>query len=178
MKGIIFREFLNMVEDEFGDELVDAIIIDSKLPTEGAYTSVGTYDHSELVRLITSLSKHTKIQIPALMTEFGKFAFTKFASAYIRMFEGIEDGFTFLSVVEDTIHVEVLKLYPEAELPTVDVVVNNNVLTLTYRSSRKMVDFAEGLIWGCLKHFNEEVKMDRRLLREDGSVAEFIITRN
>ena len=52
MKGIVFTEFLDMVEERFGYEVVDQIISESKLSTDGIYTSVGTYPHSEIVKLL------------------------------------------------------------------------------------------------------------------------------
>lgn len=42
MKGIVFREFITMVETQFSLETADAIIADSTLATGGAYTTVGT----------------------------------------------------------------------------------------------------------------------------------------
>ncbi len=57
MKGIVFTEFLEMVEAEFGLETADKIIMDSKLASNGAYTVVGTYDPSEMGQLVTNLSK-------------------------------------------------------------------------------------------------------------------------
>ena len=42
MKGIIFTEFLDLVEEKFGLEMVDKIIEQSNLDSGGIYTSVGT----------------------------------------------------------------------------------------------------------------------------------------
>ena len=36
MKGIVFTEFLEMVEEKYGYEVVDQIIEESKLPSGGA----------------------------------------------------------------------------------------------------------------------------------------------
>ena len=62
MKGIVFTEFLEMVENTFGLETVDYIIYKSDLKSEGAYTSVGTYDFFEMLSLISNLSE--KVNIP------------------------------------------------------------------------------------------------------------------
>ena len=51
MKGIVFVQFVEMVEEKFGLATADRIIEQSKLSTNGAYTSVGTYDHTELLQL-------------------------------------------------------------------------------------------------------------------------------
>ena len=52
MKGIVFREFMQMVEDQFSLETADAIIEASHLASGGSYTSVGTYPHEEMVELV------------------------------------------------------------------------------------------------------------------------------
>jgi hypothetical protein len=66
--------------------------------------------------------------------------------------------FTFLDSIEKYIHPEVLKLYPEAELPTFKAEINNKAeMTLHYMSSRKLSDLAIGLIKGASKYFNETV---------------------
>ena len=54
MKGLVFTEFLEMVESKFGLEVVDNIIEHSELPSGGVYTSVGTYDFNEMLSLITN----------------------------------------------------------------------------------------------------------------------------
>ena len=44
MKGMVFTELLDMVEDKFGIDMVDSIIEDADLPvSKGVYTAVGTY---------------------------------------------------------------------------------------------------------------------------------------
>ena len=55
MKGIVFTEFLEMVEETIGLETVDYIIYKSELKSEGIYTSVGTYDFFEMLSLISNI---------------------------------------------------------------------------------------------------------------------------
>src|SRR5262245_35992633 len=52
MKGVVFTEFLEMVGAKFGEDMVDDVILACELPSGGAYTSVGTYDHQELFALV------------------------------------------------------------------------------------------------------------------------------
>ena len=77
MKGIVFREFIEMVENEFSYEIADAIIAASELSTAGAYTSVGTYPHTEMVSLVVNLSKQTGQPVPALLNHFGRHLFKR-----------------------------------------------------------------------------------------------------
>ena len=75
MKGIVFREFISMVENEFSIETADEIITASNLKSEGAYTSVGTYPHEEMVELVSHLSAKTNITVPELLRTFGNYLF-------------------------------------------------------------------------------------------------------
>ena len=63
MKGIVFTEFLELVEDKFGLEMVDSIIANSNLESNGVYTAVGTYSFSEMLQLLQNLSDNTGISI-------------------------------------------------------------------------------------------------------------------
>ena len=52
MKGIVFTEFLDLVESKFGLAMVDKIILQSQLESNGSYTSIGTYKFSEMLQLL------------------------------------------------------------------------------------------------------------------------------
>ncbi|MCT4589793.1 MAG: heme NO-binding domain-containing protein [Carboxylicivirga sp.] len=177
MKGTVFCEFLNMVEENWGYEMVDRIIIDSNIPHNGAYTSVGTYEFREMVSLLTQLSKNTKISPNKLLFEFGDYLFKVFLKKYPEMFKHVNDGFTFLERVPQKIHIEVNKLYPDAELPQITTSISGNELTMYYTSSRKLGDLAKGLINGCMNHFGEKYTMQEVFVKEDGSELMFKIKR-
>lgn len=70
MKGMVFTQFLDMVEAEFSPEVTDKIIVQAGLPSGGSYTSVGTYDHSEIVALVAQQSQEIGFHVPALVTAF------------------------------------------------------------------------------------------------------------
>ena len=53
MKGIVFTEFLEMVEQRFSPEIADRLIDESDLPSGGIYTAVGTYEHTEIVTYVS-----------------------------------------------------------------------------------------------------------------------------
>jgi len=178
MKGIVFTEFLELVEERFGLEVADRILEASELPSGGVYTSVGTYDHNELVQLVMQLSTVTDVAIPDLLHTFGEYLFGRFVFAYPQFFEGVHSAFRFLMQIENHIHVEVRKLYPEAELPRFEChSPAPDRLEMTYRSPRPFTDFAEGLISGCIKHFGERIGVAREdLPSENGTAARFVLT--
>ncbi len=73
MKGIIFTEFLELVEAKFGIEVLENMLEMSD--DTGVYTAVGSYDHKDLVNLIVSLSKLTKVAVEDLQQVFGRAVF-------------------------------------------------------------------------------------------------------
>jgi len=166
MKGLVFNEFLDMVEHEHSLDMVDAVIADAALPHGGAYTAVGTYPAAEMGALVGALSRRTATPAPDLLRAFGQRAFGRFAEAYPEFFRGHDDALAFLENVEPVIHFEVRKLYPDAELPRLaSEWMDGGVLRLTYRSPRCMADFAEGLIEGAAAHFGQCLSLSRSLPR-------------
>ena len=75
MKGIIFTEFLELVEDKYGLEMVDTLIQHSKLQSKGVYTSIGTYQFSEMLSLLQNLSEGTGTSIDRLLETFAEHFF-------------------------------------------------------------------------------------------------------
>lgn len=160
MKGMVFTEFLDFVEEQFGLETVDKIVKESK--TGGAYTSVGTYPHEELAAMLGVLSSETKMAVPELLSHFGKRLFSFLVGSYPEVVGKASDSFQFLAQVENHIHVEVRKLYPDSELPEFEhEFEGDHCLRLTYRSDRGFADLAEGLLHGCFDHFDEDIAVAR-----------------
>lgn len=180
MKGIVFTEFLKMVELQFDAETVESIIVNANLPSEGAYTSIGTYPHQEMVSLLTCLSERTGQSADALMRSYGKYMFAVL-HAQIPSEDplGRSNTFDLLATIENNIHAEVRKLYPDADLPHFEHTrLDENTLLLQYQSERQMASFAEGLILGCIAHFGESITVNRTDSPECfGSVALFTLKR-
>jgi hypothetical protein len=169
MKGMVFTEFLEMVESKFSADMVDDIIDDSALPSGGAYTAVGTYDHSELVTMVGALAQRTGLPVPALVNAFGLHLFGRFYALYPSFFSGVSSALDFLEGIETVIHTEVRKLYPDAQLPQFDCARNVDGLDMVYSSPRHFGDLASGLIEGAMAHFGDAVSVTRIDL-PDGSI--------
>src|SRR5262245_13765039 len=151
-----------MVEARFTPEVADRMITAAAVPSDGAYTAVGTYDYHELIQLVAQLSRLTGIPSPKLVHTFGVHLFGRFVVAYPALFAGVTSAFSFLERIEEHIHGAVCKLYPDAELPMfVCDTATPGRLSMLYRSSRPFADLAEGLIAGCIAHFGEPILMHR-----------------
>ncbi|MCA3178144.1 MAG: heme NO-binding domain-containing protein [Burkholderiaceae bacterium] len=177
MKGMVFTEFLEMVEARWSPDLVDDLVDSTPLASGGRYTAVGTYGHEEMVALVDGLSERTGIAVPDLIRAFGHHLFGRFAVSHPTFFGGISNAFDFLERIEDVIHAEVLKLYPDALLPRFDVTRQGDAMTLVYRSSRHFEDLAHGLIEGCLEHFGERARLVRASRPDADGGIRFHLTR-
>ncbi len=176
MKGIVFTEFLDMVESEFGLETVDAIIEASDLPSNGVYTSVGTYDFNEMVSLLTQLNQRVKTPIADLLYAFGHYLFGSLGKAHPEVIQSYASPIGLLYSIEDHIHVHVQKLYPDAELPTFKILEKTDTsISMVYSSSRGLYRLAHGLIEKCFEHFNATAEVSYEVLKEDGTEVKFDI---
>ncbi len=179
MKGIVFTEFLELVEEKFGLEVVDEIIEKSQLESNGVYTSVGTYEFSEMLQLLQHLSENTGMSIDNLLLVYGEHLFAVLNKSYPGLAASFNDPIEMLASIENHIHVEVLKIYPDAELPTFEVVEKTkNSLVMIYKSSRAMHHFGLGLMNKTFEHFNSTATIVLEKIKEDGTEVKFIINKN
>lgn len=179
MKGIVFTEFLEMVEEKFGLEVVDQIIEKADLESDGIYTAVGTYDFSEMVKLLTGLSETVSLPPDLLLQTFGHYLFLSLGKAHPEVIENYTDPLELIACIEDHIHVHVKKLYPDAELPTFNVLErSDHTLSIIYSSSRGLYRLAQGLIESTFEHFYQSAKVEYELLESDGTKVKFQIQRH
>ncbi|WP_075340778.1 heme NO-binding domain-containing protein [Tenacibaculum agarivorans] len=179
MKGIVFTEFLDLVEDKFGLEMVDKIISQSKLESEGVYTSIGTYKFSEMLQLLQNLNDNTGISINDLLLTYGEHFFSVIESSYSGLLATYKDPIEMLSSIENHIHVEVRKIYPDAELPVFIVEEKTkDSLVMIYKSSRAMYYFGLGLMNKTFQHFGSTAEIVLEKIKEDGTEVKFIINKS
>ena len=176
MKGIVFTEFLDLVEEKFGLGMVDKIISQSELASEGVYTSIGTYSFSEMLQLVTNLSGNTGISTDDLLLVYAEHFFSVIKTSYPGLLETYKDPIEMLASIENHIHVEVQKIYPDAELPTfvVEEKTDNSIIML-YKSSRAMHHFGLGLMNKTFEHFNSKASIVLEKIKEDGTEVRFIV---
>lgn len=178
MKGLIFVEFIELMDEKFGPEFTEEVISGVNLPSKAQYTNVGTYDDGEMSMLLEKVSEKTKIHIPKLLIEFGHHLFNSFKKKHPQLIGGMNDSFELLKKIDDYIHVEVRKIYDHAQLPTFDhEEVSASELNLVYRSERKLPWLALGLIEATMVHFNEVYRIDEEVKQPDFSHVLFRISR-
>jgi hypothetical protein len=177
MKGVIFTEFLEMVEEKYGARVAKHVVTSEKLGSGGRYSAVGNYDHEEIAELASRLSSAIGVPRSEVTRDFGRHLFQRFAALYPVFFVGADSAFEFLLGIESYIHAELGKLYADAQFPSFACTARApGHLEMRYRSFRPMADLAEGLILGCAAHFGEHVELKREDLDAgDGHAACFTL---
>jgi len=176
MKGIVFTEFLELVEDKFGLEMVDSIITKSDLDSNGIYTSVGTYSFSEMLQLLQHLSANTGIDVDTLLLVYAEHFFSVIENSYPGLLATYKDPIEMISSIENHIHVEVRKIYPDAELPLFIIEEKKkDSLKMIYKSSRAMHHFGLGLMNKTFEYFNVKATITLEKIKEDGTEVRFSI---
>ena len=175
MKGIILSEFVEFLEESLGDSRTQKIIDASQLKSLGAYSRVGQYDYQELIQLLTQTVSETDTEAKVLLEQFSDHLFKVFKRDYSLFFEGVSSAAEMLTQIDNHIHVEVQKLYPDAELPKFEYIRNGNQLTLKYQSPRPLALVAQSLVGACLKFFGDSEALISSSMASDHKSAEFVI---
>lgn len=165
MRGIVFCEFLDWVEDQYGLTMVDRIILRSDLATGGAYTSIGEYDHDELRQLVAQLSAATQTTEPELLQVLGKRLFARSSEFFPRYFGSAHSSLDVLSNVDELIRVEIRKLYPDADVLKLEWGHEaSEQWSFAYRSSLACADLVEGMLAASVEQFCDQIELEREEL--------------
>ena len=176
MKGVVFTEFLDMVEQQYSPAVADAVLTSCDLPSGGSYTAVGTYDSAEMAALVSALSTEVDVPPAVLLNAFGQRLFGRFVDMYPGFFPPGQTLPEFLDRLDPVIHLEVRKLYPDAETPTIAVRHEGGGHVVEYTSAREMPDLAEGLLTAAIRHFGSPHTMSRHDLPGTPPTTRFVLT--
>ncbi len=164
MKGFIFTSLLDFAEETFDLQFVDELISSVDLDSGGVYVTFESYPFSELVTLVSAVSEKKDIPLNDLLEAFGLFLLPKLIEKHDYIIHQYNHPLDLIEGIEQHIHIEVKKLYDDAELPTFNNISRTeNKLVIEYTSQKELSHLAIGLIRGTLKHFNINgtILMDR-----------------
>jgi len=169
MKGIVFTTFNDMVEQEIGIDVWEKILDSVNPESNGVYTSVEDFPDDELFAMVGELSEQTGTPVLELVRAFGQYLFHALAMKHPVFVDEKPDFIEFLKSIEDVIHKEVEKLYPNPNLPSLKWEQSEpNSITLFYKSPRKLCHLAEGLIKGAAKQYGVEYTFEHPVCMHDG----------
>ncbi len=172
MKGVVFVQFADFIEENFGllfwDEVLEAV----SPPSGGAYTTVETYPDEEFLSLLAYVCESKGIDSVDAQILFGRWLFEKLHAIAPPGNKADGDPFQFLRRVQDAIHVEVKKLNPDAILPEFRFISETeSCLTLEYMSPRHLCGFCEGLIRGLGDYMSKPLEISHQQCVHKGDKA-------
>ena len=178
MKGIIFKAFESFVTENWGDQFYEDLLDASELQSDGAFVGPGTYPDEDLFALVGTAIARLNISLDDALKAFGRYAFDKLAGTAPQFVDGIDDAKAFLATVDSVIHVEVRKLYPQANTPSVILQdTGPNQATLIYESDRQICPLMVGLVEGMADYFSTKIEHEEVCCTRQGAPrCEFHLT--
>ena len=178
MKGTIMVELVEFLEQHIGLEQTDAVIqsVIDDLSTGGAYTAVGDYPHRELLALLSATVKLTGASLESVLAAFAEHVMDVFRKAHPEFFSDHREVFSLIAALERHIHVEVRKLYPDAQPPHIST--GNPAgekLGVSYQSHRPLGPFAVALIAAAGKMYDQPLVVEVMSANEDMTAMELLV---
>lgn len=160
MKGSIFTNLADMVEEECGLSIWQSALDACPLTKNGSYSAGGIYPDSELMCLVGQLQKRLDLPLDILLRHFGEYLFDRLLNGHRYLREKYGTAKEFLLAVDGEIHKDIEKLYPGTSFPFIRYQDNSaNTLSVYYNSPRKLCFLAEGLIAGLAKSYHCEIAL-------------------
>ena len=177
MKGVILTGFVDWLRARYDDDYADDVIDATTLDSGGAYTAVGVYPYTDLIALSTTVAGREGVSCDDVLRDFSRESFGALAEDHSFLLYGIEDGLRLLEMTESHIHVEVLALYPDTRLPTIETRrLPGGGMELTYSSLEPLAAMCEGRILGALDLFDDAYRVECTDLDPSRCAATYRIT--
>lgn len=160
MKGVLFNVVEDVVTEALSadawDDVLDAAGVD------GSYTSLGTYPDGDLFAIVQSTADLAGLSVDETLRLAGRLGFKHLVGRNPSLVEGYADWQQLVSALDDIIHPEVRKIYPDAEVPGFATMpTDDEALHVTYTSRRGLCALAEGLIEGAGAWFGRQVTVEQ-----------------
>ncbi len=160
MKGVIFLKLEEFVDETFGDMAWDNILNIADVASDGAYTSIALYDDEEFFSIVKTLCEEHGLKMKEAQFAFGQWIHDKLIAIAPKDVHQITDTFTFLRAVNDVIHIEVMKIHPDAILPEfIFLEETETKLLMEYKSPRGLCYFCEGIINALINRLHENISV-------------------
>ena len=169
MKGTIFNILEEFICENFGDEAYEELLekITPELNEKGPFVGPGTYPDSDFFALVGALLEMKGISPEDGVRALGKYAFKKLLDKLPISVNQFENPKSLILGINGVIHMEVKKLYEDAELPFFEFdELSEKVLVMKYFSSRKLYPFVKGLLDGLAVYMNSPFEQE---FRKEGS---------
>lgn len=158
VKGVIFNILEGFVTETWGEEVYDEILRSCPLHTKTAFIGPGTYPDTDLMTIVARTVDRLGVTVPEALHAFGRYAFPHLARRVTPIIAGFDHPKPFLMALDSVIHVEVRKLWRDAETPRLTYTDTGAAsLVLHYASKRQLCPLVGGLLEGLADHFHTAI---------------------
>ncbi len=175
MKGIIFVLLEDFLVERLGAKDYEAMIAACGLKTRDPFQVHQTYPDDDLFKILLNAADRLSLGLSDVLRHFGEFCFPCLVRRYPVFVQPYDHPKPFIQSVQRIIHVEVRKLYPDAETPIFryqDPAPDR--LIIEYESKRRLCHFMEGIIKGVETHFRCPIRVRQsRCVHTGHPVCEF-----
>jgi hypothetical protein len=158
VKGLLFNVVEDVVTEVMSADTWDDVV--ERAEVGGAYTSLGNYAEAELTALVGEVAAEAEMSGAETLRLSGRLGFKHLVARAPRLIERYPDWKALLSALDDIIHPEVLKIYPDASVPRFDVTTDGADLIVAYSSERALCALADGLILGTGEWFGTPLTVE------------------
>ena len=174
MKGILFNVVEDVVTEAMSADAWDDVV--EAAGVDGSYTSLATYPDSDLNALVAAIAAAADLSAEQTLTLAGRLGFKHLATRNPHLLDGIDGWQQLVESLDDIIHPEVRKIYPDAEVPGFATTEIDGGLRVVYTSRRQLCALAEGLIIGGGEWFGCELTVEHeRCVRQGGDDCTMVI---
>jgi hypothetical protein len=114
------------------------------------------------MKLVAMAAARLNVSASDVIRWFGRKALPLLTKKFPELFAGHKSTRPFLLTLNRIIHPEVKKIYPGADVPEFEYDTSSTtVLTMKYRSARKLCALGEGLIEGAAAYYGERVAIEQ-----------------
>lgn len=176
MRGLLFTELIEMMEDLMGLEFANKVIAEAQLENQGAYTAIGNYPHKDLFKLLGILSSHAQNPQNKVIKSYGEYLFFRLCTLYPEEVKKYPNTFALLKEIPIILDRETRKLEPNAEVPDIKInIYKPDFMELTFNSKKRMGFLLEGWITACISHYQEPISFIRNDIDPEGMKVRFIL---
>ncbi|MES2802477.1 MAG: heme NO-binding domain-containing protein [Bdellovibrionota bacterium] len=159
MKGIVFNLVEEFISKNWGEDKYEEILALCPLHTKEPFVGPGTYPDSDLMVIVGKAADVLGISVSEALRAFGKFMLPQLVGKFPNFITPYKHPKDFLMTIDSVIHVEVRKLYKDAETPRfVFQDTGPNQLSFDYQSKRKLCSLVEGMLDGVSEHYKMPIK--------------------
>lgn len=170
MKGIIFNMLEQFIIETTDIDTYEEILDECQFSTAEPFIGPGTYPDADLMQIVGKTVEKLQIPLPDVLHAFGKWGFAKLAVKVPEWLTQFDHPKPFLMTVENIVHLEVRKLYQDAQPPhfTFEDPAPDQLI-IHYVSGRHLYDLMDGLIDGVGEYFSVPIRFERNITRaKDG----------